>query len=264
GRLTHQERTLLEENYRFLRKIEHRLQIMLDLQTHVLPEDPDELRKLAIRMGYVGTPHKPALEAFQSDYRQRTELNRKMLDHLLHDAFADEGDEQPEVDLVLDPEPDEEQIEEVMGRHGFQDVRGAYQNLTALGTERIRFLSTRRCRHFLAAIAPALLQEISATPDPDSTLVNLTRVSDSLGGKGVLWELFSFNRPTLRLYVELCASSPFLSSVLTSNPGMIDELMDSLVLDKLPEMQWLDATAAELCRGAEDVEPIDRRAWSTE
>ena len=256
GCLTHQERTLLEENYRFLRKIEHRLQIMLDLQTHVLPSDPEELRKLAIRMSYIGTPHRSALDAFQEDYRQRTAVNRKILDHLLHDAFADEGEEQPEVDLVLDPEPDEQQIEAVLSPYGFQDVRGAYQHLMALATERIRFLSTRRCRHFLASIAPALLKEISATPDPDSTLVNLVKVSDSLGGKGVLWELFSFNQPTLHLYVELCASSPFLSSVLTSSPGMIDELMDSLVLDKLPKMEWLDATAGELCRGAEDIEPI--------
>ena len=65
----------------------------------------------------------------------------------------------------------------------------------ALATEKIRFLSTRRCRHFLAAIAPRLLAAIAATPDPDSTLVNLSKVSDSLGGKGVLWELFSFNPP---------------------------------------------------------------------
>ena len=104
----------------------------------------------------------------------------------------------------------------------------------ALGEEKIRFLSTRRCRHFLAAIAPQLLEAIAATPDPDSTLVNLDKVSDSLGGKGVLWELFSFNPPSLRLYVELCAYSQYLSGILTSNPGMIDDLMDSLVLDKLP------------------------------
>jgi len=43
-----------------------------------------------------------------------------------------------------------------------------------------------------------------------------------------------FNPPSLRLYVELCAYSPHLSGILTSNPGMIDSLMDSLVLDKLP------------------------------
>ena len=49
GCLTHQERALLEENYRFLRKIEHRLQIMFDLQTHEMPDEPAELRKVETR-----------------------------------------------------------------------------------------------------------------------------------------------------------------------------------------------------------------------
>ena len=132
----------------------------------------------------------------------------------------------------------------------------AYQNLMTLSQERIRFLSTRRCRHFLASIAPRLLPAIAATPDPDQTLVNLSKVSDSLGGKGVLWELFSFNPPSLHLYVELCASSPYLSSILISNPGMIDELMDSLVLDKLPKRETLEANLEDLAHGAEDLDLI--------
>ena len=56
GCLTNQERSILEENYAFLRKIEHRLQIMLDLQTHLLPERRDDLAKLALRMGYTTEP----------------------------------------------------------------------------------------------------------------------------------------------------------------------------------------------------------------
>ena len=116
----------------------------------------------------------------------------------------------------------------------------------ALGEEKIRFLSTRRCRHFLAAIAPQLLEAMAATADPDSALVNLDKVSESLGGKGVLWELFSFNPPSLRLYVELCAYSPYLSGILTSNPGMLDGLMDSLVLDKLPSREALRADAGRV------------------
>ena len=84
----------------------------------------------------------------------------------------------------------------------------------------------------------------------------MSKVSDSLGGKGVLWELFSFNPPSLHLYVELCASSPYLSSILISNPGMIDELMDSLVLDKLPKRETLEANLEDLARGAEDLDLI--------
>jgi len=256
GCLTHQERTLLEENYGFLRKIEHRLQIMFDLQTHLLPTDSVELRKVAIRMGYADKPGQNALAAFESDYRQKTEVTRKILDHLLHDAFSDDSLTAPESDLVLDPQPVQEQIAEVLSRYRFQDIPQAYKNLMELSSEKIRFLSTRRCRHFLAAIAPRLLEAIARTPDPDFTLINLSKVSESLGGKGVLWELFSFNPPTLHLYVELCSSSQYLSGILISNPGMIDELLDSLLLDRLPSLGVLESTLAELTRGAEDIDPI--------
>src|SRR5581483_6895568 len=97
GCLTHQERTILEENYDFLRKIEHRLQIMFVLQTHRLPEQPNELRKLAIRLGYTNTSQRTALAAFEHDYQTKTALNRKILDHLLHDAFGDDAQTEPEV-----------------------------------------------------------------------------------------------------------------------------------------------------------------------
>src|SRR5690606_2672867 len=42
----------------------------------------------------------------------------------------------------------------------------------------------------------------------------------------------------------------------TSNPGMLDSLMDSLVLDRLPTRENLDRTLVELCRSAEDLDPI--------
>ncbi len=61
-----------------------------------------------------------------------------------------------------DPDPPPERIQEVLGRYPFEDIPAAYQNLMALATEKIRFLSTRRCRHFLAAIAPRLLAAIAA------------------------------------------------------------------------------------------------------
>ncbi|MCA9264459.1 MAG: hypothetical protein KDA60_11445, partial [Planctomycetales bacterium] len=256
GCLTTQERNLLEKDYVFLRDIEHHLQIMFDLQTHDLPVDEVELSKLALRMGFENSEDLTALEKFRAAYQETTEINRTVLDHLLHDAFPDEPDEDPAVDLVLDPEPPEEFVQAVLGGYGFQDAMQAYENLTALGREQIPFLSTRRCRHFLASISPKLLQAISATPDPDSTLVDLSRISDSLGGKGVLWEMFSFSEASLRLYVRLCAACPYLSSMLTSNPGMIDELTDSLLLDRLPTRKYIQESLAHLCRGAEDVEPI--------
>ena len=52
GCLTPQEVYILADAYRFLRKTEHRLQLLFDLQTHKLPSGSVELRKLALRMGY--------------------------------------------------------------------------------------------------------------------------------------------------------------------------------------------------------------------
>ena len=115
----------------------------------------------------------------------------------------------------------------MLAPYPFRDRQTAYHNLMALAREDFPFLSQARCRHFLAAIAPRLLEAISRTPDPDMTLTNLEKVSASLGAKAILWELFNFNPPSLRLYVELCATSQFLSEILINNPGMIDDLIDS-------------------------------------
>src|SRR5258707_9845723 len=131
----------------------------------------------------------------------------------------------------------------------------AYANLVQLAQE-VPFLSPRRCRRFLASIAPHLLRAVAETPDPDMALLNLEKVTDSLGAKTVLWELFSFNPPTLKLYVDLCAWSQFLSEILINNPGMIDELLDSLVLNQRRTADELRRELAELCKNADDPNPI--------
>jgi glutamate-ammonia-ligase adenylyltransferase len=69
GCLTMQERSILEANYGLLRTIEHRLQIMFDLQTHMLPDNKDELRRLALRLGYQAGAKWTALDAFKRDYK---------------------------------------------------------------------------------------------------------------------------------------------------------------------------------------------------
>jgi glutamine synthetase adenylyltransferase len=204
--------TLLSGNYRWLRKLEHRLQLMFDLQTHTLPKLDTEQQKIALRMGFTGSS---ALTEFKTELAATRESNRTILNHLLHSAFgmtfgslrdsgghlafATDQEVPAEVDLILEPEPDPELIVTVLQRYGFKDVGQAFESLMDLATENTAFLSSRRCHHFLAAIAPSLLREIAATPDPDATLVTLANVSDSLGAKGVLWELFSFNPPTLNL-----------------------------------------------------------------
>ncbi len=262
GCLTAEERNVMEETYRFLRRIEHRLQTMFDLQTHTMPDDSERMRALAIRMGYkpisIWEDRVGPAQRFISEYQNKTAQNRRILDHLLHDAFRDESGVliEPAVDLVLDPAPSAEMITAALRPYPFRDHAKAYQNLMALAREEIPFLSSARSRHFLAAIAPRLLEALARTPDPDSALVNLEKVSASLGAKAILWELFSFNPPTLKLYVELCATSRLLSEILIGAPGMIDDLMDSLVIDRPQPARGIQSELAELCKGAEDPAPI--------
>ena len=266
------ESTVLSQNYKWLRKLEHRLQIMFDLQTHTIPVEEAELQKIARRIGFADTDRKTALDQFRQTLSETTESNRKVLNHLLHGAFGmafgsmrntggvphrlDEQKVPLEVDLILDGDPDEAMIESVLAPYGFRNVKAAFTNLMDLANEPTQFLSSRRCKHFLASVAPALLSELSQTPDPDQSLVTLATVSDCLGAKGILWELFSFNPPTLNLYVRLCASSDYLVGILKSNPGMIDELVDALQLDRLPSRKWLAANMLELSKGAKDLAPI--------
>ena len=132
----------------------------------------------------------------------------------------------------------------------------AYHNLMALAREDFPFLSQARCRHFLAAIVPALAPGGRPHPRPGHDADEPRKGLGLARRQGILWELFSFNPPTLRLYVELCAHSQFLSEILINNPGMIDDLMDSLVVDRPQTALAIKAELAELCRGAEDLAPI--------
>jgi [glutamine synthetase] adenylyltransferase / [glutamine synthetase]-adenylyl-L-tyrosine phosphorylase len=255
GCLTGDEQQVLQDNYRFLRRVEHFLQIMDDRQAHSVPEAVADFAHLAKRLGFRDAELDAAAQ-FRQQLQQVTQRNRRLLDHLLHEAFAEQDNFSAETDLILDPEPSVEVIEGTLGAYKFEDAQAAYRHLQALAVESIPFLSTRRCRHFLSAIAPKLLAAIANTPNPDATLIALAHVSDSLGGKAGLWELFSANPPSLDLCVRLCAASPYLTSILTSNPGMIDELMDSLMLDALPTQDELTQSLDELCRGAVDIHPI--------
>ncbi|MEM7477756.1 MAG: bifunctional [glutamate--ammonia ligase]-adenylyl-L-tyrosine phosphorylase/[glutamate--ammonia-ligase] adenylyltransferase, partial [Planctomycetota bacterium] len=261
GCITTGEQTRLEENYRFLRRLEHHLQIMFNQQTHSLPEDATEFEYLASRFGSKSESAEQAAADLSESLVVCTQQNRQILDHLLHNAFANhDADEQQlafaESDLILDPEPDPEIIQNTLEPFGFRDCAAAYRHLQELARESIPFLSTRRSRHFLAAIARKLLLAISSTPDPDATLISLANVTDSLGGKAVLWELFSANPPSMELCLRLCATSPYLTSILTSHPGMIDELLDSLMLGHLPSHEEMAEQLDLLCRGAVEIGPM--------
>ena len=259
GCLTDQEYRVLDESYRFLRRAEHRLQLLFDLQTHRVPEDSEARGRLARGLGFEAAAGRSAGESMLSELESRRRPTRLILEHLLHQSVAAGDDSsEPETDLILDPSVDPATAQALLARHGFSQPAQAHASLMELATEPVPFLSTRRCRLFLASIIPSLLAALSRAPSPDQALANLARVTGSLGARAELWELFRVHPPSLRLVVDLCARSQFLTDLLVSNPGMTDDLMDSLVLGRPPSRDELETELTGLLRGAEDPQPILR------
>ncbi len=257
GCLTHQEATLLAGNYARLCRLQHQMTIMFDRRGGVLPSDLEQRRRLAWQLGIrVEDGSAGDAEKFDELLEETFRVNRKMINHLMLDAPHDDDAVPPESELLLDPDPDAAFVERTLAAHRFDDPKRAMDDLASLGNETVTFLSPHRCRHFFASLAPALLPEIALTPNPHATLASLVNVADSLGAKATLWELLGSNRPTMQLMVRLCATTPYLSGILIENPGMIDELIDSLLMNRLPSASRLDAHSIELCRGATDIELI--------
>ncbi|MFG0289172.1 MAG: glutamate-ammonia-ligase adenylyltransferase [Rhodopirellula sp. JB044] len=288
GCLTQQEASILSENHARLCRLEHHLAVLFDHRVTHLPDDAEVRTRLAWRLG-VRLPEgsKPEVGAlaygdrprFEQLLAETFEVNRKIINHLMVQdvaakpvvssdtggssadavSVADRSDVDAveiETELILDPDPDLDAYAVVLKGYGFKEIERAIDNLSALSHETVSFLSPRRCRHFFAGVAPALLREVATTPAPDKTLARLVEVTDSIGAKATLWELLGTNHATLSLMIRLCSLAPYLTEILIENPGMIDELVDSLIMDRLPSAERLDMQTIRLCQAADDLQPI--------
>lgn len=81
--LSANERNALAAAYVFLRDVEHKLQMVHDLQTQTLPVEADELERCAVRMGYGAEDRKKAVESFQADHQRHTELVHRTFQSLV-------------------------------------------------------------------------------------------------------------------------------------------------------------------------------------
>ncbi|WP_404309984.1 [protein-PII] uridylyltransferase family protein [Neorhodopirellula lusitana] len=278
GCLTVQEASILSENHARLCRLEHHLAVLFDHRVTHLPADEALRARLAWRLGVrSGTTGKQDrehgdVERFEKLLNETLEVDRKIINHLMvqeatsspvsgtgagvNELMPVQDGVAIETELILDPDPDMDAYRQVILGHGFEHVDRAIDHLSSLSHETVSFLSPRRCRHFFAKVAPNLLREVSLMPAPDLTLGRLVEVADSIGAKATLWELLGSNQATLSLMVKLCSLAPYLTDILKSNPGMIDELIDSLVINRLPSAERLDVQSIRLCSSADDLELI--------
>jgi glutamate-ammonia-ligase adenylyltransferase len=227
GLLTYQETAELLKAYVFLRTVEHRIQVLNDLQTQTLPAGEAELRSLARRTGYL-IPGREA-EALLRDYAEHTRRVRGIYDELLSQAAEAPRDEETghRFGFLLDPETGEREAVMVLAQYGFRDPAKAFRNIELLREGQAFAHQTPRSRRVFREIFPAILEQIVNSPDPDMALHHLESYLASQGS----WDAFqSFIRHDLmavRMLVSIFSNSEYFSRMLVRNPGLLDDLLDA-------------------------------------
>jgi len=213
----------LRDAYRFLRSVEHRIQVVQERQTHNLPIKEEEMLALSRRSGYLRSN---SLERFREVLEEHRSYVSFIYSTLFHSRDAKlEQDIHPQVLFLLDPKADTDLVKDMLAEHHFEDVDRAYENLMSIRRGPARGNLTERSRRILEKIAPMLIQELFDSYDPDLALTNLERFMTVIATRSSYYALLAENSATIKLLVSLFGMSEFLSKILISHP----ELLDSLV-----------------------------------
>ena len=225
--LNQTDRDALGEAYRFLRTVEHRIQMKSDLQRYSLPSKESELIKLAKRIGYQNSGTGSALEAFQTDYARHTGTVRQIFEKVLAAPISDR-----EIDIAtLLTTNDLGVIRNLLEPVGFTDVREAHRRLKLMadGPDGVRF--SPQVRRLFVDLAPTLLRLLSESPDPDMALRYIETFASKVGARSSHYAMFNEQPSTLELLTKLCGTSRFLADLLIGQPESFDVLTAPAVME---------------------------------
>lgn len=200
--------------YRWLRGVEHRLQLWQERQVHHLPRAEDERGRIARVMGFKDSPSESALDRFESYHRGVLSDVRGRFEKLFY---------RPMIESLADgmaARLPEEALRERLRILGFRDVDRAARTLSGLVTG-----SSRRARLF-KVLTPALLRSLTSTPQPDVGLFSFLTVGEALGSRLDALNALRDNPPALGSLARVLGSGRLLGEVLAQVP---DEL--SLIVD---------------------------------
>ncbi|MCM2358800.1 MAG: bifunctional [glutamate--ammonia ligase]-adenylyl-L-tyrosine phosphorylase/[glutamate--ammonia-ligase] adenylyltransferase [Geobacteraceae bacterium] len=247
-----EDHTALREAYRFLRTVEHRIQVVQERQSHSLPKKEDELLSLARRCGFL---RQNGLHRF----RDTLEGHRRQVSAIYGNLFLSRDQRlreevQPEIYYFLDRTAAPDLIKDMLAERRFARVDAAYDNLLLLRDGPARARLTERARRLLEKIAPLLLQEIFASPDPDMALANLERFLCAIGPRSTFYALLAENRPILKLLVSLFGISEFLSKIFIAHPELLDSMVARASAASFRERHEMAAELRSLLESAADFE----------
>jgi glutamate-ammonia-ligase adenylyltransferase len=198
----------LLRGYRFLRAIEHRLQLQGLRRTHTVPNDPAGLRWLAHGLGYTALPGRDAVESFRADWVAHATEVRRLHVKLLYRPLLESVARVSADSLRLTHESARKRLEIL----GFADPAGALRHLEALTGGVTRTAAIQR------TLLPVLLQDFADAPEPDRGLLNYRQVSDKLGSTPWYLRLLRDEGPVARRLARVLSLSRYAADLLARDP----------------------------------------------
>jgi [glutamine synthetase] adenylyltransferase / [glutamine synthetase]-adenylyl-L-tyrosine phosphorylase len=217
--------------YRFLRNLEHRLQLAQLRRTHVLPDDPDLLRALGRSLGYLHDSRRKFTEAWRRHAREVRRLHEKLFYRPLLAAVA----QLPGDDVTLSPDAARERLTAL----GYDDPAGALRNLQALTSGVSRSAAIQR------TLVPVMLQWFADAPHPDQGLLAFRRVSEELGSTHWYLRQLRDEGAVAERMARVLASSRYATDLLMRAPEAVAMLVhDDDLQPRTREQLCREATAS--------------------
>jgi glutamate-ammonia-ligase adenylyltransferase len=246
----------LIDDYRFLRRLEHRLQMVDDVQTHALPPDRAGVARTGVFLGY------PQTEAFIAD----------LLGHLtsVERHYAELFEQAPSLagpgNLVFTGVEDDAETLRTLSGLSFAEPSSVAALVRAWHHGRLRATRSQRAREILTELVPELLRIFGATPHPDTALLRFDQFLSRLPSGVQFFSLFHANPGLLELVAEIMAGAPHLAEQLAQRPALLDAVLTEGFFAPPPERSGLAADLDQALAGTSNYEDtLDTlRRWTGE
>lgn len=236
--------------YLYLREIEHRLQMVADEQTHVVPNDPDRLEAFARFAGYESAAAfaealRAVLVPVQGHYARLFESAPELTAAGENLVFAGETDDPDTVAALM--------------RMGYARPSDVLAIVRGWHHGRYGAVRTPRARELLTDVQPLLVQAFAETADPDRAITTFDRFLAALPAGVQLFSLLKANPPLMRLLADMMGTAPRLARSLSRRRRLLDAVIDPRTFRALPTSAELDeAIGAELRHAIDPQDVLDR------
>ena len=210
----------LQQAYRFLRRLENRIQMDRDMQAHDLPVDDIGRQRLALAMN----------EPDWAMLLPKIELHRNNVHAVFQNIISrEENDEDNTLALKTywADKADNEALLQWFAENCFSDVEVALQKLAMFRNDaHIRNLSESASQRLLKLLSK-LMQAISTYPEPMVLLERVLQILNAVAGRQVYINLLLEYPEASKQMLSLCAVSPWFVQQLMAHPILLDELLDA-------------------------------------